>query len=415
MKHVGRWMQVYCAVAIVFIVAACGGGSTSGQTGIKGPIHVGELFPMTGPNSFAGVWLQNGTNVGIYEINQHGGINGINLEPNLQDTSNDPVDAVGAYRAAQLGHPNFYVGPTAVVSDAVLPLFASAHNVDFVISGSPTYDRMSYPTIFRASTSDTDQSTAMALYAIHANLKHAVLFFLATANSSDEVPPLVSAYKAHGGQVLGTYLLSNTATSYRSELSQAFALHPDVAFFSMTPTNGAILWTDMRQLGLPNIPWVGDNAGGIDDAKAMGLQLASQLMTQTFQTSPAGPSYGELQADWQAVVHNNSVTPVSIVAYDSVIIAALAMLDANSSDPSVFIKSITKVTDEAGTECPTYASCVALLKNGTKIDYEGASGPMDFNQYHNVFGGFNELGFDTSGNFTTVYQMSAAQLAAFRG
>ena len=183
----------------------------------------------------------------------------------------------------------------------------------------------------------------------------------------------------------------------------------------MTPTNGAILWTDMRQLGLPNIPWVGDNAGGIDDAKAMGLQLASQLMTQTFQTSPAGPSYGELQADWQAVVHNNSVTPVSIVAYDSVIIAALAMLDANSSDPSVFIKSITKVTDEAGTECPTYASCVALLKNGTKIDYEGASGPMDFNQYHNVFGGFNELGFDTSGNFTTVYQMSAAQLAAFRG
>jgi hypothetical protein len=34
------------------------------------------------------------------------------------------------------------------------------------------------------------------------------------------------------------------------------------------------------------------------------------------------------------------------------------------------------------------------LKAGTKINYEGASGPMDFNEHNNVTGGFDAVSSD---------------------
>lgn len=44
------------------------------------------------------------------------------------------------------------------------------------------------------------------------------------------------------------------------------------------------------------------------------------------------------------------------------------------------------VTNPPGTMCYSYGSCVKLLKAGKKINYEGASGSIDFNKYHNTFG-----------------------------
>ena len=47
---------------------------------------------------------------------------------------------------------------------------------------------------------------------------------------------------------------------------------------------------------------------------------------------------------------------------------------------------MTRVTNPPGTQCYTYTTCLALIKAGTKINFDGASGPLDYNQYHNVFG-----------------------------
>ena len=47
---------------------------------------------------------------------------------------------------------------------------------------------------------------------------------------------------------------------------------------------------------------------------------------------------------------------------------------------------MTKVTNPPGTACYTYSSCLALLKAGKKINYEGASGDLDYNKYNNTFG-----------------------------
>ena len=64
-------------------------------------------------------------------------------------------------------------------------------------------------------------------------------------------------------------------------------------------------------------------------------------------------------------------------SYDAVVIYALASLAACSTQASDFAPMINDVT-RGGTKCSLYADCARMLLDGTDIDYDGASGPLDF-------------------------------------
>jgi hypothetical protein len=56
--------------------------------------------------------------------------------------------------------------------------------------------------------------------------------------------------------------------------------------------------------------------------------------------------------------------------------------------------------------------CLKLLKAGTKINYEGASGSLDYNKYNNAFGPYGAFQPTTAGVETQVSVMTASALAA---
>ena len=95
---------------------------------------------------------------------------------------------------------------------------------------------------------------------------------------------------------------------------------------------------------------------------------------------------------------------------DSVIISALAMTAAHSTDPKVWVKDITRISNPPGTACYTYAACVALLKQGKTVNYGGATGPEDFNRYHNTFSGFAVSGFTSSDQLVQRAYVTPAQI-----
>jgi hypothetical protein len=74
-------------------------------------------------------------------------------------------------------------------------------------------------------------------------------------------------------------------------------------------------------------------------------------------------------------------------------------------------QAMKKVTNPPGTACFAYAECKKLLTAGTKINYEGASGSLDYNQYNNVFGPYGAFKVDLKGNEQQVGLLSAAALA----
>jgi hypothetical protein len=73
---------------------------------------------------------------------------------------------------------------------------------------------------------------------------------------------------------------------------------------------------------------------------------------------------------------------------------------------------MAKVTNPPGTACFTYSTCLTLLKAGTKINYEGASGSLDYNQFNNTFGPYGAFQSTPAGVETQIQVMTAAALAA---
>lgn len=83
-------------------------------------------------------------------------------------------------------------------------------------------------------------------------------------------------------------------------------------------------------------------------------------------------------------------TIFSAHAYDCAIVFALATVAAGSTDPAAIGAQIIGVTRD-GTKCSRYAACRELLLAGEDIDYDGASGLLDFSQYGEPSAGTYDL------------------------
>jgi branched-chain amino acid transport system substrate-binding protein len=392
--------------------AASAEASAAAPTGT--PVTMAELFPMTGKISFVGDALVHGGKVGMYEINQAGGILGHPLAASLQDDAGDTVDAVPAWHALTLQNPAFMLGPTVFTAGAVIKLFDPSKLVDFLVAGATTYDTMNYQYVFRVTVSDATMAKGMAAYAIAKGYKHAALIFDSGANSQTIAAPLIAAYTAHGGTVVANQSIAPDQSSYRTEIQQVFASHPDAIFWQSDEQTAGTLFHDMEQLGDLNVPIIGTDNGASDTiAKAMGMSYATKYLTGMAGTPPTGEAWTHYVSDYKAVYNTDQPLDLANNMYDAIVVAALAMTDANSTDPSVWVNKITDVSNPPGTQCFTYASCLALLKAGQKVNYDGAGGPLDFNQYHNVYAGWDVVQFDASGKLNSLYTVAPDVLAGY--
>lgn len=403
----------------VLMLSACG-GSTSGAANTS-PIVVGELFPMTGREPFVGDWFNHGAKVAVYEINHNGGVLGRQLNPILADTAGDAVDAVTALQQLRTNNPTFILGPSSLEIAGVINQFDPNHLPDFVEGGTTQLDHMTNSYVFRTTPSDSTLAVGMSYYAItKLSCTQAGYFFENTSNASGVIAPLVASYTAHGGTIQTGEDVEVTPhqTSYRSEVEKLFANSPQCIFMQTDPQTASTFFSDVRQLGHLNVPFILTDAGAdINMAKALGLADAAKWMTGMNGSPPAGPAWQHFTEVYNTVWGTNKPVTLSQNTYDSAIIAALAITEAGTTDPTVWIKHVNSVVntaeDASAVKVNTYADGVTALKAGKKIDFEGASGSDDYNQFHNVAGGWDVVQFDASSNLNTVFTVPESQIAAW--
>jgi len=399
------------AVAVAAALMATGAlpsagpaAAQSAQPAAGDPITMSELFPMSGREAFVGDWLNHGAKVGVWDVNNNGGVMGHPIQEALADTGGDPVDAVTAQRQLMTQSPTFQVGPSSLEIQGVIQDFDPANLVDFMEGGTSQVDHMQYKYVFRTTPSDSTLTAAMAYFALQNGWKKAVMLFETTSDATDELNHTTAYYTANGGTVLDSEQLALHQSSYRSEITKAFANGaPDVVFVKSDPQTGATLFSNMRELGHLNLPVVSDDTGDtVEYAQAMGTEDAAKYMYGVAGAPATGAAWEHYVQGYQAVWNSDKPVQLSQNTYDAVIIGALAMTEAQTTDPTVWVDHITAVSNPPGTMCYTYADCVQLLSQGQKINYEGASGPQDFDQYHNTYGDWDIVQWNSDASATNL-------------
>ncbi|MCJ7725028.1 MAG: ABC transporter substrate-binding protein, partial [Acidimicrobiia bacterium] len=88
-------------------------------------------------------------------------------------------------------------------------------------------------------------------------------------------------------------------------------------------------------------------------------------------------------------------------SYDCFMATVLAAETAGSHDSKAIAAAFNDVT-RGGEKCSSYATCHALIMAGTDIDYDGASGPLDFVDAGEPGAGtYDKFEYDAEGNAIT--------------
>jgi branched-chain amino acid transport system substrate-binding protein len=399
-----------------------GGAAGSADTG-SGGLDFAAFNTFSGPNASFGPEQLAGCAPAARAIVVAGGIlNHRQVACNASDSRGDPADAVPA--AGQLlatdSHLVGILGPGSDEAPATIPLFNRGHVPMFSDAGQALFDQSKFPYFWRILPSDNAVGYAMALYAHQKGYTRAASVFGTNIGSQGSAPTVAAGFKKLGGTITTDQRLALGQSSYRSEVSQMAAGHPQVVFIELDPQSAATYLSEMSQLyhlvpiigtdGTTQPPWL----------KAVGGALGQPALQANYVgAQPFAPTTGPAHALWLSQLHAagaKAPTPLaqwesdsySEAAWDAVNIMGLAMEMAKSANPLVFNADIAKVTAPGPGHAIVHDFAEgkkAILAHKT-ITYVGATGPVTFDKFQNSPGGFEVM----KSNATAVKTYTAADL-----
>ena len=145
----------------------------------------------------------------------------------------------------------------------------------------------------------------------------------------------------------------------------------------ITFEEGGQMLLDLEGSGYGDAIYVADGFKDTVGSDQLGGRV--DLLEGVKGTAPsATPANGEATfADRLEAFAPGTPTIFSAHYYDCLIVMVLAAQEAQSDDPSVIKDHMISVTS-GGTKCFLVAECLELVWAGVDIDYDGASGPLDF-------------------------------------
>jgi ABC-type branched-subunit amino acid transport system substrate-binding protein len=414
------------ATLALLAIGACG-SSGSGGGSTSSTLVVGEFNPFTGPDAAFGPEMVGGCAPAVRLINASGGVLGHKLSCVQEDTRGDPADAVPAAQKMMATETSLIgvLGPSSDEALATAPLLNQGAVPMFADTGQAAFDHTSYAYFWRVTPADDVKGYAMALWAHKAGYTRAAAVFGNDAGAQSDVPTLVSAFTRLGGTMVYNKPFALDQSSYRTEIENMLAAHPQVIFTEVDPQTGATFLSELQQLHGLLLPVVGTEVTlQAPWLKAVSSAIGPAAMARYFEgmqpyAQPSGPAWqaynGSLLASASQVPKPSqwSSDPYSMTYYDGVNVMALAMIAAKSTKPAVFNGYIMKVTEPGPgkTVVDTFAAGKAALQVGKQIQYVGAGGPIVFDHWHSSTGAFEAAKY-VNGNPVLVGSVSAAQIAA---
>lgn len=413
-----NWWRLGVVVAAGSLTAACGisvpGSSGSGS---GGTVQVGALASLTGTAGVFGTQALAGIQTGVYAVNHDGGLwNGAKLHIDAADDASDPVDAIApAHKLVNVDHVAFQDGDAGALAQASNGIFTAAQ-VPYMMPGGDTYfDHNTNPYIWRLSPSDSQLGVAMALWGHHLGYTRAAGLFIENDVAQALGPVITSEFTKLGGTITSDQPIQPDLPTYSSEISKLLSGHPQVIFTEADPPTESVIFKDLQAAGVNNLPTIGtDDMVANSMLKAIGIPEAMKLMTNVEAGTFNSPALSVFNKLTEEATHK-PVQAGAYNTYDGIVIAALAEDAAHATTGPKVNAEIPKITAPGGTVVYSYAQGKAALAAGKRITYIGASGPFYFNKNHNVFGPFVVVKATPSGNYQTIFNISADTLKAATG
>jgi branched-chain amino acid transport system substrate-binding protein len=340
-------------------------GSGTAGAAATGPIKIGEVGSMTGPQATFGTSSDRGIQMAVTELNAAGGINGRKVEIIPLDDEGKPEEAATAVtRLIASEHVTALLGEVASTISKFMAPKAQAARVP-MISPSSTNESVTQigDYIFRACFIDSFQGYVMAKFA-HDNLKLTKVAILKDVRNDYSVG-LAKVFEANftkmGGQIVDNESFSAGDVDFKAQLTNIKGAQPDGLYIPGYYTDVGLISRQARESGL-TIPLLGGD--GWDSEKLFelgGSAMEGHYFSNHYSPEDPSPRVQSFVAAYKAA-YGSVPDSLATLAYDAAGVAIAALKRA----PDLSAKSVRDAI--AGTkDFPGVAGNITLDENRNAV------------------------------------------------
>lgn len=382
----------YIAMATLSAMALVPGWSFAAD------IKVGSMAGFTGQVPMEAANIHAARSLAAQLVNEAGGINdGDTIRLIAGDGACDPKTAVdAANKLVNVEQVVALLGPTcsgevlAVAQTLTIP-----QKIPLITDGATNVRIAALEdddTVFRVVASDKDQGEPIAKIIIDAGFTEVAAIVFNDDYNRGLYERFEEAFLAKGGKIAGMSIVEHRQASYRSAIASLKGSGSPVALgvFATYGAGGITILKNALE-------------GGYFDKFFGGAGMVSQTVVDQIGvdnlrdgymfTTPSAHSSTEAYSAFAAIAEKAGLPPFDpYVAngFDSSFLLALAIEKAGGPIREKLPAAIREVSSPEGELIlpGEWAKAKELIKQGAKINYYGASGPIDFDEAGDVLGAF---------------------------
>ncbi|MEV6149047.1 ABC transporter substrate-binding protein [Nonomuraea sp. NPDC052129] len=377
-------------------LTACGGGGGGADTGAKeatsaaptsaaaakgdGTLTIGTLLPQTGSLAFLGPPEFAGVDAAIKEINDAGGVLGkpvTKIDTDSGDTTTNiasqSVDKLLAQKAdAIIG------AASSSVSESVIDKITGAGVVQF----SPANTSDKFTTIkddglyFRTAPPDKLQGRVLGDLIVADGNDTIGILAMQDSYGSGLADQVTKTAQDAGASVVQRVDYDPKAADFSADVAKIKAANPKAVVLIGFEESAKVVAELVKQgLTADKVKWYMVD-GNMSNSNY--LKMPKGTLAGVKGTIPGAAAPTDFRKKLLAI--NPKLTSYTYAAesYDATILIALAAQAAKDDSGRSIAAKLPEVS-EGGEKCKTFKSCDELLKTGKDIDYDGVSGPVEFN------------------------------------
>ena len=357
-----KFAAVSMAVMMTVAMAGCGGGNEGGSQGAS-EFVIGGIGPTTGAAATYGEAVKNGAELAVKEINEAGGINGVQVRFEWQDDEHDAEKSVNAYNTLKDKGMQMLMGTvTSGPCTAVVAKTAEDNMFQLTPSGSAV-ESIKGDHAFRVCFSDPNQGIASADYLAEkfAGKKVAAIYNSSDVYSSGIFEKFSAQAQEKGVEVVTAQAFTkDSAQDFTVQLQKVKESGADVVFLPIYYQEAALILTQADKMGL-DVTWFGcDGLDGVIQQLGADASLAEGVMLLTpFVADAEDEKTQAFTAAYKAAYNDLVPTQFAADAYDAMYIIKAAAEKAGIT-PDMSVSDI----------------CEAMKTAMTQIEVAGVTGTM---------------------------------------
>lgn len=343
------------------------------------PIKLGVLTPLTGAGGQDGPRMLKAMQAVAEEVNAAGGVLGRTLQLIVEDDQTNPEAAV---RAAQKlvgvdGVPLIMGTWASAVTSAVAPVCWERNTCLMTVSGADSITRLPHKGyIIRTQPNTALQASKHAEYIASSGAKKVYYLAVQSPFAVSMQSKMGEVLAAHGSRLLGGLVYEASKTSYRSEVDLALTSGADLIYLNSYAPDITVLLKDLFRAGYTGGRFTQSYAYTSKIAESLPADVTDGLVT----AQPSGEINGQAYA--LAAKRLGIAAPDSYEAQatDWISLAVLAIAKAKEPDGEAIRNAVRTISQGGGVKVASALEGMKLLQDGRDVNYEGASGPCDFDE-----------------------------------